>query len=131
MQDQGWLCQWFHCSGIPSCYHALWCRMHRLTATLLKATKYHFYSSCLQYSLNFKASNLPTVRKTTYSLLFLLLASVTFAQPLNQKKVYTHQDTLRGTITPEREWWDVTKYNIGVKPNYNNKTIEGVTSIYF
>ncbi len=47
-----------------------------------------------------------------------------YAQPL-QEKHFTHQDTLRGTITPERAWWDVLFYGITVKPDYNKKTIEG------
>lgn len=66
-----------------------------------------------------------------FLLLTLFSVSVACAQPLNQKKGFTRQDTLRGTITPERAWWDVTRYNISVKPDYNNKTIEGFTNIYF
>lgn len=38
---------------------------------------------------------------------------------------FTHQDTLRGTITPERAWWDVTHYDITVEPDFNAKTIRG------
>lgn len=72
------------------------------------------------------------MRKSLYSFLFLLFTTtIACAQPLNQKKGFTHQDTLRGSITPERAWWDVTKYSIGVKPDYNNKTIEGTTTISF
>lgn len=44
---------------------------------------------------------------------------------------YTRQDTLRGSITPERAWWDVLKYDIEVTPDYNTKTIQGQTSIRF
>lgn len=40
-----------------------------------------------------------------------------------QQPVYTHADTLRGSITPERAWWDVQRYDITVKPDYNSKTI--------
>ena len=29
-----------------------------------------------------------------------------------QEKVFTHADTLRGSITPERAWWDVLRYDI-------------------
>ena len=25
-----------------------------------------------------------------------------------EQRVYTRQDTLRGSITPERAWWDLT-----------------------
>lgn len=60
-----------------------------------------------------------------------LLPAESFAQPLSQKKKFTRQDTLRGTITPERAWWDADKYNIQVTPDYQNKTIKGVNEINF
>lgn len=47
------------------------------------------------------------------------------------KKAFTHQDTLRGTITPERAWWDVASYNIYVAPDYRSKTIQGWNEISF
>ncbi len=61
---------------------------------------------------------------------FCLLGSLD-AQPLNQKVNFTHQDTLRGSITPERAWWDVISYNIYVVPDYKNKTIQGSNQISF
>lgn len=48
-----------------------------------------------------------------------------------QEKPFTHADTLRGTITPERAWWDVLKYDIWVKPGYDTKTIVGSDVITF
>lgn len=60
---------------------------------------------------------------------FLFYASC--AQPLNQKENFTKQDTLRGSIGPGRDWWDVQHYNIIVSPDYNNKTIQGVVTIKF
>jgi len=53
------------------------------------------------------------------------------AQPLNGSKKLTRQDTLRGTITPERAWWNVLHYAINVTPDYNKKTIEGKVAIRF
>lgn len=65
-------------------------------------------------------------------LILLLLASLTScAQLLDNKKSFTLQDTLRGTITPERAWWDVQRYDITVTPDYTLKTIVGKTSIHF
>ena len=58
------------------------------------------------------------------SSIFLFAAEFSFAQ-------YTHQDTLRGTIAPERVWWDVLRYDISVQPDYSNKTITGVSKIQF
>lgn len=54
-----------------------------------------------------------------------------FSQTLHQQHVYTHQDTLRGTINPERSWWDVTHYAITVQPDYVAKTIKGSNTITF
>src|SRR5580765_13983 len=53
------------------------------------------------------------------------------AQPLNQKKQFTHQDTLRGTIGPERSWWNVLHYDVAVTPDYDTKTIKGKTIIQY
>src|SRR5689334_16996087 len=53
------------------------------------------------------------------------------AQPLSNKKEFTHQDTLRGSVTPERAWWDVLKYDISVTPDYESKTIKGKVIIEF
>ncbi len=62
--------------------------------------------------------------------LFLISHSVT-GQPLSQKNKFTHQDTLRGSITPERAWWDVASYNIYVIPDYKTKTIRGWNQLSF
>ncbi|MEO7922278.1 MAG: M1 family metallopeptidase [Chitinophagaceae bacterium] len=62
--------------------------------------------------------------------LFLISFSAT-AQPLSQKNKFTHQDTLRGSITPERAWWDVASYNIYVTPDYKTKTIRGWNQLSF
>nr|WP_240348379.1 M1 family metallopeptidase [Longitalea arenae] len=44
---------------------------------------------------------------------------------MNHKKQYTRQDTLRGTITPERAWWNVLRYDIQLTPDYTTKSIQG------
>ena len=48
----------------------------------------------------------------------LLIINSAYAQ-------FTRQDTLRGSNTPQRAWWDVQKYNIIVTPDYNNKALTG------
>ncbi|MBD0297631.1 MAG: hypothetical protein ICV84_20985, partial [Flavisolibacter sp.] len=60
-----------------------------------------------------------------------LLTQCSFGQPLHQKRDFTHQDTLRGSITPERAWWDVTRYDITVIPDFNKRSIEGSCTITF
>jgi len=53
------------------------------------------------------------------------------AQLPTDKKEFTHADTLRGSITPERAWWDVLRYDIRVTPDYDRKTIQGTNTIRF
>lgn len=62
---------------------------------------------------------------------FIISASSCNAQPLSQKKSFTRQDTLRGSITPERAWWDVTHYAIEVIPDFNSKSLQGSNRISF
>ena len=61
----------------------------------------------------------------------LLLLVSCMGQPLNKKKNFTKQDTLRGSIGPERAWWDVLHYSIVVTPDYDTKTIVGKTRIVY
>lgn len=44
---------------------------------------------------------------------------------------FTHQDTLRGSNGPGRDWWDVKYYDLSVTPDYSSKTIKGKNSIRF
>ena len=48
-----------------------------------------------------------------------------------QSKSFTHADTLRGSLTPERTWWDIQRYDLAVKPDYANKTISGSNTITY
>lgn len=53
------------------------------------------------------------------------------AQVLHKAAELTHQDSLRGTINPERSWWNVLRYDISVTPDYSTKTITGSVDISF
>src|SRR6516164_11836458 len=71
---------------------------------------------------------------TMKKLLILLIAqSSLLIASLNaqEKKTFTHADTLRGSITPERAWWDVLRYDISVRPDYKSKSISGSNRITF
>ncbi|HBT08839.1 MAG TPA: peptidase M1, partial [Leeuwenhoekiella sp.] len=48
-----------------------------------------------------------------------------------QEKQFTHQDTLKGSITPERAWWDVTHYDLKVTVDPDNKFISGSNTITY
>jgi aminopeptidase N len=67
-------------------------------------------------------------RKHVLVFIFLSLNLLSFGQ---NSKVYTHADTLRGSITPERQWWDVLRYDITVKPDYDRKLIQGSNAITY
>jgi len=47
------------------------------------------------------------------------------------QQTFTHQDTLRGTITPERAWWDLTYYHLNVKVNPADSTVQGNVEITY
>jgi hypothetical protein len=47
------------------------------------------------------------------------------------KEKFKRADTLRGSITPERAWWNVLHYDITVKPDYGTKTIVGTNEIRY
>ncbi len=44
---------------------------------------------------------------------------------------FTHADTLRGTITPERAWWDVVFYDLHVKIDPADSTVHGWNGITY
>ncbi len=48
-----------------------------------------------------------------------------------QKAVFTKQDTLRGSITKERSWWDLKQYHLDIKVNPNEKTIIGSNTVRY
>jgi aminopeptidase N len=66
--------------------------------------------------------------KKLFSACLLLSPLFSIAQ---KQTVFTHADTLRGSITPERAWWDLTYYHLNVKPNAKDSTLTGSTVINY
>lgn len=62
------------------------------------------------------------------ALFCIFIFSVAEAQHDNK---FTHEDTLRGSLNENRTWWDVLKYDIAVKPDYDAKSISGITRITY
>ena len=60
-----------------------------------------------------------------------LLSVQSQAQILNHKQEFTRQDTLRGSNTEFRNWWDVKHYKVSVEPDFKSKSIKGNTMIAF
>ena len=62
---------------------------------------------------------------------FFLFSINVSSQILNNKQVPHRQDILRGSITKERAWWNVLKYDITVTPDFVSKSIKGKNKISF
>ncbi|MEZ4905137.1 MAG: M1 family metallopeptidase [Spirosomataceae bacterium] len=60
-------------------------------------------------------------------LVFVLFSSLAFSQTY----VYTHDDTLRGSITPERAWWDLQFYHLNIKVNPADSLIGGSVTVRY
>ena len=69
------------------------------------------------------------MKKLSYTLLFA--ASLSFGQFFEKDKVFTKQDTLKGSNTQFRNFWDVKKYDLSVEPDYAQKSIKGNNKISF
>src|SRR5664280_2930332 len=63
------------------------------------------------------------------SFIFLLPIKAQFQQQV--KKAFTRQDTLRGSITPERAWWDLTYYHLDISVNPSDSTIYGSNTVTY
>ena len=61
----------------------------------------------------------------------LLLIFTTLSSGLAQQSNFSKQDTLRGSITPERVWWDLLHYNLDFKVSPSLKNIEGSNIIRY
>ena len=59
---------------------------------------------------------------------FVLLTSLVCAQ---ENLSFTQDEFLRGSITPEREWWDLTFYHLDIEVRPNEKFIQGKNTIRY
>jgi hypothetical protein len=50
---------------------------------------------------------------------------------MGEKNNFNRQDTLRGSITKERIWWDLTYYHLDIKIDPENRTIIGSNEISY
>ena len=53
------------------------------------------------------------------------------AQMFDQRSDFTREDSLRGSITPERAWWDLTDYHLDVTVDIPNKYLSGSNIISY
>ena len=64
----------------------------------------------------------------SFCLLFCLSAQ---AQMFPHGEEFTRQDTLRGTITPERAWWDLQYYHLEVTVDPETKSLSGKNTVRY
>lgn len=67
--------------------------------------------------------------KHIFLILVVLLTS--FYSSTVAQNIYTRADTLRGSITPERDWWDLERYDIEIEPNISEKSIYGKVDLTY
>lgn len=66
-----------------------------------------------------------------FSLAILFALPSAMAQNPRPKPVYKLSDTLRGTLTPERTWWDVQRYDVTIKADFATKSTQGSNRITY
>ncbi len=72
------------------------------------------------------------MHKYIYKLFFtLLIGSNLNGQTILKPPIFTKSDTLRGSITAERAWWDLKYYDLSVEVIPNTKTFSGKNIIYY
>jgi aminopeptidase N len=65
---------------------------------------------------------------------FILLTTILVllsGKAFSQVPVFSRQDTLRGSITPERSWWDLTYYHLDIKVSPSDSTIYGTNTVTY
>lgn len=63
------------------------------------------------------------------TIIVLILLTATITLHAQQERVFTRQDTLRGSITPEREWWDLVWYHLDVAVEPSDSSLNGSVEI--
>ncbi len=76
--------------------------------------------------------------RTTMKLFLTLLALFGLTAGLSaqlgasgQPETFTRQDSLRGSITPERAWWDLNYYSLDLRVNPEEKSLSGTNTIRY
>ena len=69
--------------------------------------------------------------KNIHFIIALLVTIFTHTLYAQSSATFTHDDTLRGSVTPERMWWDLTFYDLKVKVDIQNQSISGSNTIHY
>lgn len=74
------------------------------------------------------------MKKHYYHFISVFLLILSFSSLQAQKHAiheFTRQDTLRGSITPERAWWDLSYYHLDIVVDPEEKSIHGVNTVQY
>lgn len=78
--------------------------------------------------------NQKLMKNTYFILIAFVLSPLLYLNAqglLSENTNFTKQDTIRGSITPERAWWDLTYYHLDIKVDPENKFISGKNTITY
>jgi aminopeptidase N len=71
------------------------------------------------------------------SSVFIIILFTSLFIPVNAQfippafRTFNRQDTLRGSITPQRAWWDLTYYHLDIAVNPSDSTIYGTNTVTY
>ncbi|MBN2416129.1 M1 family metallopeptidase [bacterium] len=72
------------------------------------------------------------MKRTSIAVIMMIAGLMPAASSIAQfQRTFTRQDTLRGTITPERAWWDLTYYHLDIRVDPEAKTISGSNTVRY
>lgn len=63
--------------------------------------------------------------------LFILAFAFCFENEVSAQTPFTRADTLRGSITPERGWWDLNYYHLSVEVFPETKSLKGTNLVRY
>ncbi|SIN77735.1 M1 family metallopeptidase [Algoriphagus halophilus] len=74
----------------------------------------------------------PLFTKARLFLVFIFLLTIEVeAQIFRSPQEFTHQDTLRGSNTKDRAWWNLEQYHLDIKVDPESKTIKGSNTVTY
>ena len=71
------------------------------------------------------------LKRTITNMLKSLLTLLLLPTLLFSQNTFTHDDTLRGSITRERAWWDLTYYELRVRVDPDKQSLDGSTTVFY
>lgn len=72
---------------------------------------------------------IPSIRQVLLLCGMLALSGLAGLQA--QTPLFDRQDTLRGTVTPERAWWDLAHYHLQIQVNPADSSIRGRNTVQY